>query len=279
MNKPNLLIISNNFVPEDLDESLNGRIITWNEETLWSPSDRDVVIIDVSFNNEKEAIVSAIVYDEIIVTRLSSTEGRLIAKGLIVIIICGYSGNELRLSFPLKSPPEERPFEEERYLPADAPERRETYEFLKELLGTLIYNRLRFQKVENYERRKVKSLFKEYFKFTDNIIAHLSLEEDLSNPDSRIEAISKTGGVERNFYVSAIIRIGKGSIILLPGYNQSRKREAFLALIKISNELYNRTRRWYGFLFRLYNFFKKFFNWYNSFKDFLSVIRKAFIFC
>lgn len=215
--RPNLLIISNIFESKDLQENLEGITFTkWNEDTLRSFSDRDVVIIDFSFNNDNELENIQCIYQ--------SLEERLtipiIEEGLIAIVICGYADRK----FDIKGREEDK-------------QKKYSYDFLRNL-GGLINLRSEFNECEVQEK-EVKSPFKEYFKLISEI-SYFIFKYDPPEWDHNIiiKPISKTRGFRKDTCVAVSIQIKKGFLILLPQYNKANKKDVFSSLIGISRDFH-----------------------------------------
>lgn len=211
MRGPNLLVISNRFKKVDLEEDLKVKFIRWDEDKLRSFSDRHVVIIDFSFDSDKE--LDNIWLYEGLEERLTM---EIIEEGLIVIVICGYEDRRFG-----------RKDGEEKY----------SYNFLRKL-GKTIELRSDFGECEVQER-EVNSPFKEYFQLIDET-SYFSFRYDFPERDSNIvcKPISRIRGFRKDTCVAVRIQIGKGFLIILPRYNKTKKKEVFSSCINIGRDSY-----------------------------------------
>jgi len=228
MKNLNLLVISNRFKDTELK---HASFIRWNENTSLTFTDRHVAIIDLSFDKENPVpVVNYEIYDGLLMTKLTSS---CLKDGLIVIVVCGYPDEDILMEEPFYGEADES-----RYLPAHE-YRRDAYAFLRELLG-ISYCKLKFEEINNYEK-KVKNPFNKYFNLSDR--AYLYFQDDFSNSDIKIEAISRICGAgtsTANKYVGVVMQKENGIIILLPPYKKAEKYESFQSIIKISEKLYSK---------------------------------------
>jgi len=228
MNNPNLLIISNRFKTEDLQEEYleEVKFTRWDENKLRTFNDRHVLIIDFSFDNDNELNYLQNIY--------MALEERLrektIEEGLIVIVICGYEDKEfyVEIVHPKDIPPSEMTGH-----PVGEFQSKFSYSFLRKL--SFLEGRLECDEC-NIQEKEVERPFKEYFNLTDRA-GHVTLRYEIPQLDTniKIKPISKTF---RNTCVGGIVQTGKGFLILLPSYDKSKKKEVLLSLIEISRDFY-----------------------------------------
>lgn len=252
MREPNLLIISNKFEEENLEEDIKPEFVRWDcsPNELPTFSDYHVVIIDFSFDNDDELNeIDPGIYS-LLGERLFS-----IIKGLIVIVICGYPNKKVKVSvlYPTNSDDSQYSHYKVGFLIDEnfkkvSIENRNSYIFLAgPSEGPLegIYKRLFFEQSHRYDK-KVNKLFKKYFNLTDKayfIIKYSPSPLDV-NIEQNIEPISKTAGFGRDHYcVGALISIENGAMILLPSYIKDKKNEALSSLIEISKKIYKKQKR------------------------------------
>ena len=220
MKEPNLLIISNKLESKDLQENLKGiMFVKWNEERLRSFSDRHVIIIDFSFDNDDE-LRNIQLYQ--------SLGGRLtkpiIERGLIVILICGYEDRQ----FDMLDMKDREEYSYDSY---------NSYDFLRNL-DEILQPKLEFNECEVQEK-EVNSPFRGYFRLIDGTSSFtFQYDPPEHDPNIMIEPISKTQGFRKDTCVAVRIQIGKGFLILLPRYDKAKKKDVFLSLIKISRDFY-----------------------------------------
>ncbi|NQS88677.1 DUF4145 domain-containing protein [Patescibacteria group bacterium] len=228
MKEPNLLVISNRLENRDLQGNTKRiKFTKWDEDRLRSFSDRHVVLIDFSFDNDNELKkINSVIYQ--------SLRGRLkkttVEKGLIVIVICGYEDTLI-----LDTEDEE----EYNYYSYNS------YDFLQNF-DEIIKPGLEFNECDVQEK-EVKSPFKEYFKFiseTSYFTFQYDLPERKHDPNIIIKPISKIKGFGKDTCVAVSIQIKKGFLILLPGYNKAKKKDVFSSLISISR--YFHIKQQYG---------------------------------
>ncbi|GAI96090.1 unnamed protein product, partial [marine sediment metagenome] len=215
----NLLIISNRFNTEDLEEtSVYIKILKWVEDESWSFSGFHELIIDFSFDDEQLENI------QYIYCELEKWLKDSINKGLIVIVICGYEKDS---KFSMRIPDEDDKYE------------KYSYDFLKDL-DMEISTRLEFAKCE-VTKKEVKKPFEEYFSLIDEISYFTFRHRPTpthSKSNINIEPISIMEGHSKDTCIGVIIQIGEGFLILLPGYEKSKKKEVLSSLIRISKYFY-----------------------------------------
>ncbi|MBI5208296.1 MAG: hypothetical protein HY934_10995 [Candidatus Firestonebacteria bacterium] len=203
----NILIISDQFSNIDsagINEPLN--FINWNDGEIGrSLNEFHIIIVDLSFPQSRTNLNS-------IKDRYKDMENKLNKElinndGLILLVVCGYEHKELF-------------FIEEN-------EKRFTYQFLQKI-DKETYEKFEF--VPNGENFTTPT--NPYFKGYFCNVKHFYLTINHDPLYENIVPISKTTGVG-NVCTAFTKKSGNGFIILLPGYDLSKKEDSFKSLLKI----------------------------------------------
>jgi hypothetical protein len=220
----NILIISDRFF-EYLKERKDIKIYRWDERFSSFMGSNHAIIIDFSFIDKQRLLE---IKDNINFLKNNLLKENIINQdNLIVIVVCGSSNEEYDYKDTYdENNPELDDFTEDRYI------KENSYNFLSQIIPDFKRRVEFFEKEKNYEPLSIKYIsVLQYLDIASNY--YMIFRYDPDSPDcSNIYPLvkaKKTG----NACVAFENRIGKGILIVLPGYDQDRAEDACFTLLKV----------------------------------------------